>query len=131
LEIRMEQTAGLGKQAEVWVDGRLFVVCDGISTRQKRCPPGLIESARFVYVTDEPVSWEDAARSNPSRRSSIDHVRDWCYVGYGRVESIMPVVIDFGLLKMEDANWTNDESLVGKYVRISIDRLEIVPALEQ
>jgi hypothetical protein len=31
---------------------------------------------------------------------------------------------------MEDANWTNDESLVGAYVRIPIDRLEIVWASE-
>ncbi len=43
--------------------------------------------------------------------------------------SIMPVVVDFGLLQMEDANWTTDETLVGKCVCIQIDRLEIVPAI--
>jgi hypothetical protein len=41
------------------------------------------------------------------------------------VNSIVPVVIDFGLLQMEDANWTMDESLVGQFVRIVMDRLEI------
>ena len=40
----------------------------------------------------------------------------------------MPVVIDFGLLKMEDANWTGDERLIGRYVRVAIDRLEVSPA---
>jgi hypothetical protein len=43
----------------------------------------------------------------------------------------MPVVIDFGLLQMADANWTTDERLVGRFVRVAIDRLEISPALEQ
>jgi hypothetical protein len=57
-------------------------------------------------------------------------VRKWAYVGLGRVVAIMPVLIDFGVLTMEDANWTNDESLVGRYVRVPIDRLEIVWASE-
>ena len=46
----------------------------------------------------------------------------------GQVTAIMPVTIDFGLLQMEDANWTNDESLVGRHVMIAIDRLELVSA---
>jgi hypothetical protein len=37
----------------------------------------------------------------------------------------MPVVVDFGLLRMEDANWTNDRNLVGKFVKVFMDRLEI------
>ena len=37
----------------------------------------------------------------------------------------MPVVIDFGLMRMEDAGWVTDESLIGKFVQIHIDRLEI------
>ena len=36
-----------------------------------------------------------------------------------------PVVIDFGLIQMEDANWTNDEGLVGKFVCVPIDRLSL------
>ena len=40
----------------------------------------------------------------------------------------MPVVIHFGLLRMEDPNWSTDEHLVGKFVRVPIDRLEIIPA---
>jgi len=27
---------------------------------------------------------------------------------------------------MEDANWTNDETLIGRYVRVPIDRLTLV-----
>ena len=35
------------------------------------------------------------------------------------------VVMDFGLMCMEDANWTNDEKLVGRFVCVSIDRLSL------
>ena len=75
-------------------------------------------------------SWEEASRANPSRRKALEPERGWRYVGFGQVIQIMPVVIDFGLLAIEDPNWTNDESLVGRYVKVHIDRLELAPAHE-
>jgi len=50
------------------------------------------------------------------------------WVAGTRVTQVMPVTVDFGLLQMEDANWTTDEGLVGTFVRIPIDRLEITLA---
>jgi hypothetical protein len=125
----MEKTEGLGREAEVWVDGHLLVVCDGISPPGSRCPPGPID-AKFSYMTAAGFSWESACGGNPSKRRTLEHERGWRYVGYGRVEQIMPVVVDFGVLVMEDANWTTDERLVGRFVRIGIDRLEVVPSHE-
>ncbi|MBS3734195.1 MAG: hypothetical protein KGY99_04640 [Phycisphaerae bacterium] len=121
----MEHSEGLARRAEVWVDGHLLVVCDNISARERPVTPGPLESVRFTYVPAEGFSWSEAVRGNPSRRKRLDPVRDWSYVGYGRVMDIMPVAIDFGLLRMEDATWTDDESLTGRYVRIPIDRLEL------
>ena len=125
MEVRLETTEGLGRTAEVWVGGHLLSVCDGVSTPQKRCMPGPLEGTRFTYVTEEGFAWEDAVAANPSRKQSLAPARSWGYIGYGRVMSVMPVVIDYGMLIMEDANWTSDESLVGKYVRVTIDRLDI------
>ena len=127
----MEQTAGLGLLAEVWVDDHPLMVCDGLSTREKRCRPGIVENVRFTYVTTEPAPWPQAIADNPSHKRFLAPLREWAYAGYGRVVSIMPTKIDFGLLQMEDPNWTHDESLVGQYVKVSIDRLEISPAVEQ
>ena len=121
----MEHTEGLGKLAEVWVDGHLLYVCDGVSEPGRRVPAGVIENVRFTYVTTEGLSWQEAVADNRARKRQLDHVRKWSYSGYGRVRSIMPVVVDFGLLEMEDANWTSDEGLIGQFVRIPIDRLEI------
>ncbi|MCK5114689.1 MAG: hypothetical protein KAR11_08015 [Phycisphaerae bacterium] len=127
-EVRMENTEGLGKQADVWVDGTLLTVCDGISTTEDRCPAGLVEGVRFRYNTDECVSWEQAIADNPSRRVSLEPLKKWSYAGFGRVEQVLPVVIHFGVLRMEDPNWSTDEDLIGKFVRVGIDRLEIVRA---
>jgi len=130
MDVRMEHTEGLGRVAEVWVKGNLLTVCDGVSSAERRCPPGLTDNVKFIYVNEAGFNWDDAVRGNPSRRRILEPVRKWAYVGYGQVVAVMPVVVEFGLLRMEDANWTSDESLVGKYVRIPIDRLEIVPAVE-
>jgi hypothetical protein len=128
VDVRMEQTDGLGTLAEVLVGGTPLWVCDGISPTGRRTPPGLLEDVKFAYVTDEGFEWADARRGNPMRKRDLIHQRQWSYVGFGRVVEIMPVVVDFGMVRMEDANWTNDESLIGAYVRVDIDRLEIVPA---
>ncbi len=126
----MEHTEGLGKLAEVWVDGQEMFVCDGISTPEHKCPPGVMEKVRFHYATYEEFSWESALAANPSRKKTIEHVRKWSYTGFGRIVSVMPVVIDFGMLTMESPIWNTDERLVGRYLGVSIDRLEISGAIE-
>ncbi len=126
-EVRMEHTEGLGKLAEVWIDGALLTVCDGVSLPGQRCTPGILEDVELRYYNDEGYTWEDALRGNPSHRSIIEPVRGWGYIGFGQVEQIMPVVINFGGLRMEDPAWSTDDTLIGQFVRVPINRLEIVP----
>jgi hypothetical protein len=128
MEVRLESTEGPARQAEVWVAGTLLVVMDEYSRPGQKVPPGPLRDAKFVYMTEEGFTWEQAVGGNRAKRTLIDPVRSWRYVGYGQVVQVMPVVIDFGLLTMEDANWTTDESLVGKFVRVAIDRLSIARA---
>jgi hypothetical protein len=121
----MESTDGRGQRAEVWVKGNLLTVCDSLSEPGEKCRPGPLERVRFSYMSAGGMSWEQAAQANRARRKRLEPLRGWTYAGYGRVVSVMPVVIDFGLISMEDPNWTTDESLVGCYVKVAIDRLEI------
>ncbi len=123
----MEHTDGLGKSAEVWVDGTLLRVCDEISSPGRRCGPGALKDVQFRYTTDESVSWDSAVSANPGRKVALDPLDGWAYDGYGRIEQIVPVVIRFGPLEMEDPNWSTDENLIGQFVRVPIDKLEIVP----
>lgn len=128
MDVRLENTRGLGKLAEVWLDEQLLAVCDNISDPDRRRPPGVLESVSFRYTSDEPVNWPDALAGNRGRKQQLMHVEGWTYIGYGQVVSVMPTIIDFGLLTMTDPNWTTDEHIAGKYVRIQIDRLELIPA---
>jgi hypothetical protein len=128
MDVRMEHTEGRGRAADVWVDGALLRVCDEFSPPGQRTRPGLIEDVAFRYTSEESLGWEWAMRGNPSKKLTLEPVKNWSYLGYGRVVSVMPVVIDFDLLRMEDPNWSSDESLVGRFVRVPIDRLELVPA---
>lgn len=131
VEIRMEHTEGLGRAATVWLGGDLLTVCDAVSTSQIPCPPGPIENVKFSYVvTADGFSWELATRANASRKRRLEHIGRFSYTGYGQVVQVMPVVIDFGPVRTEDPNWSTDESLVGKFVRIDIERLEIVPDIK-
>ena len=121
----MEHTAGYGQQAEVWVNGVLLTVCDGVSESHRKCPPGELEGVRFRYLSESPPSMVEMSAGNTKKQKAIEPQRDWSYVGYGRIVSIMPTEIDFGLLTMEDAHWTTDNTMVGEYVCVPIDRLEI------
>jgi hypothetical protein len=127
----MEHTDGHGGEAEVWVDGALLTVYDGYSRPGERTPPGKLDGVAFRYTNDEAYCWEDAIRRNPHKRVVLEPVKRWAYYGYGRVESVMPVVIHFGLLRMEDPTWSTGEDLVGRFVAVPINRLEIVRADER
>ncbi|MCP4375130.1 MAG: hypothetical protein GY794_02965 [bacterium] len=121
----MEHTDGFARKAEVLLGDESLIVCDGISSPEVRCVPGLIENVRFSYPSLEGFQWFEAVRDNPSNKIRLEHVRGWSYVGFGRVVSIMPVTIDFGMLTLEDPNWSDDKDLAGKYVKVSIDRLDL------
>ncbi len=125
MEVRLESTDGPGRQAEVWVGGSLLVVMDEYTRPGEPTAPGPLPDAKFVYMTEEAFSWDEAIAGNRSERRLLEPVRSWRYAGFGRVVQIMPVVIDFGLMCMEDANWTNDEKLVGRFVCVPIDRLSL------
>jgi hypothetical protein len=125
MEVRMEHTEGFARKAEVLVDEESLIVCDGVSTPEVRCTPGVLESVRFSYPSLEGFEWPQAVKDNPSNRVRLEHVRGWSYAGFGRVISIMPVTIDFGFLQLEDPNWSDDKSLEGKYVKVMIDRLDM------
>ena len=121
----MEHTEGFARKAEILLDNESLIVCDSVSTPELRCIPGVIENAKFSYPSLEGFEWPQAVRDNPSSRVSLDQVSGWSYTGFGRVMSIMPVVIDFGVLELESPNWCDDERLTGRYVKVSIDRLDL------
>lgn len=123
MDVRLESTEGFGGAAEVWVGGTLLCVMDAYSAPGVPATPGVLPDASFSYLSNERVAWDEAVVANKQRRMGLDPVRAWRYVGFGRVLDVMPVTIDFDVLTMEDPNWSNDDSLIGRYVCVPIDRL--------
>lgn len=128
MNVRMEHTEGRGRPADVWIDGMLLRVCDYLSPPDRRTPPGPLEDVAFRYVNDAGTDWDRAVRENPHKRMTLEPLRGNAYVGWGRIQSVMPVVVHFGLFALEDPTWSTEEHLVGQFVRIEIDRLELLPA---
>jgi len=124
----MEHSEGRGGMAEVWVDGTLMTVCDSVSTSDNRCRPGLMQGVSFRFTRDEAIDWNDAVYANGHKKILMEPISGWSYAGYGRVESVMPVKINFGLMTMEDPEWSTDEGLVGHFVAVPISCLELIPA---
>ncbi|MEI7836913.1 MAG: hypothetical protein WCK05_10955 [Planctomycetota bacterium] len=127
-EVRMEWTDGPGRAAAIWVGGTMLHVCDNVSTPECRCRPGVLENVCLTYVTDVGASWGDSIRDNPTGRKQLEAIRHWSYLGSGRIVSLMPVMIDFGLVAMPDPRWSTDDSLIGRDVQVTIDRLDLWPA---
>ena len=124
MEAILHQTKGLGRLAVVETDGRKLIVEDNLSAVGDPAVCGYLPDVRFTYVCDGP-NWEEMLRGNPGRLVKLEPLGGARYLGYGRIVSIKPVVIDFGLLRMVDGHWVYDESLVGTYVLVAIDRLQV------
>lgn len=124
MEAILHQTKGLGGLAVVETNGRKLTVEDNLSAAGSPAVCGYLPDVQFTYVCDGP-NWEEMLRGNPAGLVKLEPIGGVRYLGYGRIVSIKPVVIDFGLLQMVDGHWVYDESLVGRYVLVHVDRLQV------
>jgi hypothetical protein len=75
---------------------------------------------------DYNLKWEIIFSENKSQSKSLEKENGYCsYQAYGQILSINPVVVDFGYIKMEIGNWTNDNRVIGDYIYWKIDRLDV------
>ncbi|MEM6687166.1 MAG: hypothetical protein AAF617_15400 [Bacteroidota bacterium] len=72
------------------------------------------------------LEWEIIFSQNCANEIRLEQKGDWEYEAYGRINTIHPVIIDFGEFELNTGNWTNDEKVIGAYVFWKIDRLDIM-----
>lgn len=58
--------------------------------------------------------WEERFGKNTDNRKCLTRLDGWSYAGYGVVVSINPVVADFGDIRLDLGNWTNDKKIIGE-----------------
>jgi hypothetical protein len=74
-----------------------------------------------------PLQWEVIFNENKDRRETLVAESDFCsYAAYGKILSINPVIADFGDIRMEIGDWTNDKNVIGEYIFYKIGRLDIL-----
>ena len=74
-----------------------------------------------------PLKWDTIFGENKGRETKIEksETKDWTYYCYGIIQSVKPVIADFGDLQLDLGDWTDDEKVVGEYIYWTIDRLNI------
>ena len=74
-----------------------------------------------------PLEWNVIFTENKGKELRFEKMQnsEWSYYGYGRIKSIGPITADFGDIKLELGDWTNDPKVVGEYIYWTIDRLDI------
>jgi hypothetical protein len=77
-----------------------------------------------ALLADDSSIWEDSFSGNPEKKKDIEWVEGWAYRGYGEIVSIHPVLVDCGLMVVEDVVMTNDPRVVGEYIAFNIARLD-------
>ena len=88
--------------------------------------PGERREVSFMQL-DYPLKWEAIFGENRKNEIKIekDKINDAGYYCYGIIESLQPIIANFGDLRLNIGNWTNDEKVIGEFIYWKIDRLDI------
>lgn len=113
---RLIQTQGYALEAEIEYKKHPLTVMDAFSPPGQACRPGLIFEARFSCLEIEALSWEEFFRGNAKRRKDLQVLNGWDYTGRGEVVKVNPMVIDFGLFRLQGGYPTHDPRCIGDYV---------------
>jgi hypothetical protein len=122
---RLIATNGPWLEAVIEIDGRRLTVMDEFSVMgPDTCPqPGQEFEVELSSLLLEDEPWEAIFAGNPGRRVGLDQLDGWRYRAFGRVISIAPVIVDCGLLRVEDVVRTHDTRVIGEYLAFTISRL--------
>ncbi|MCD9014432.1 hypothetical protein [Parachryseolinea silvisoli] len=74
-----------------------------------------------------PLTWDTIFGENKRREKKIEKskTKDWTYHCYGTIQSVKPVVANFGDFQLDLGGWTNDPKVVGEHIYWTVDRLDI------
>ncbi len=126
MTVELLPTQGLALEAEITVDGVPLTVMDAFSSPLTPLAPGPIEKPQFLANEFSAQTWEETFSGNPDCEKGLKRIRSWTYWGYGRIVGINPTVVDFGIMQLEAGPRTHDERCVGAFIRVLIDRLDLV-----
>lgn len=130
-DIELIRSSGHGLEATIQFVDQELVVMDGISIPGEAPPhpPGPLTNVELSVAELDPLPWADSFDGNPnSRRKELQQISGWSHYGFAQIVALNPTIVDFDLFKAEAGPTTSDESCLGAYVVVKIDRLAVIPA---
>lgn len=113
-------------EAVVEVHGQRLHVMDALDEGPGVAPqPGEVFDLVFgELLDDDDETWEQMFAANPEGRQCLVPWGGWRYRAYGRVVGVQPVVVDCGVLQVEDVVHSQDPALIGASLAFAIARLD-------
>ena len=127
IDAELMSTEGLNLEAEVLIAGVRLTVMDGFSGPGERSSCGLLQNVRLDCLEADRLSFEEMFQGNPHGLKGLEWRGGWRYAGYGQIIGLNPTRVDFGLAIIDGVGpRTNDASCVGQFIKVEIDRLELL-----
>ena len=123
MKAKIIKNDGYALEMVLEIKGIQYHVMDNISPPGSKIEQGKIVDIEFSVYSKDALFWDDMFSGNIDRRKCIDHIEGWSYNAYGEILQINPVIVDCGILMIEDQIHTNDVSCIGEYVKLIITRL--------
>jgi hypothetical protein len=121
---RLRSTQGPYLEATIEMNGVPLIILDEFSVEATNTQNiGAEFNFEFSTQLDENESWESICAGNPDKKIGLVNLVGWQYRAFGKITSINPVVVDCGLLDVEDVVRTSDSRVIGEFVAFTIDRL--------
>ena len=116
------KTDGDYLEAIIEVAGQRLVVMDDFQGSEMR--PGHEFNVELSAMIIDPGEWEDIFSGNKAHEKGLKRLDSWGYLAFGEVESMNPVIVDCGLLKVTDPFFTHDIRCLGEFVAFRVARLD-------
>lgn len=121
---RFVSTEGPYLEAKIEIDGVCYSIMDEFSVDERNIQRvGAEFEFEFAPCLGHDESWENIFAGNPQHKVGLEHVSGWSYRAFGKIVSINPVVVDCGILRVEDVISTHNPKVIGEFVAFTISRL--------
>ena len=127
--MRLIHTQGRGLEAEVEIAGERLRVLDALSPVEEPRTPGNLEGASLEVEAIETLT--EVVADPGAVILGFEPERGWRYRATGEIVSREPLVVDFGVLRLELGMSARDFWKPGDRLAVAIDRIRLVKSARQ
>jgi hypothetical protein len=125
MRVKLIRTEGPWLMATIEDGDRQFCVMDVFTSDDSSAPkPGEEFDVELSVLMDEDGCWEALFSGNPGKKKGLEAISGWSYRAFGEIVRINPVLVDCGIISVEDVLHAIDQRVVGEFVAFTVSRLD-------